>query len=95
MIAISFCVTIIVHMLQTFVLRKRCPYSESFWSKFSALGLGMEIYSVNLCIQSESGKMTIRKTPNMGTFYAVMIINSFKHDVEKRPNILWKILWFN
>ena len=34
------------------------------------LGLNIEIYSLNLRIQSECGKMSTRKTPN-DTFYAV------------------------
>ena len=32
-------------------------------------------YEVSLRIQSECGKMTTRITPNMGTFYAVMVKN--------------------
>ena len=40
------------------------PYSPG-------VGLGMEIYRGNLRIQSKCGKIRNRKTPNMGTFYAV------------------------
>ena len=36
-----------------------------------ALGLNTEIYSVNLCILSEYGKIRTRKTQNTDTFYAV------------------------
>ena len=45
----------------TYSLRKRCPYSELFWSPFfthlPAFGLNTEGYSVSLCIQSKCGKM--------------------------------------
>ena len=36
-------------------LRKKCPYSELFWSAFPACGLKTERYSLG--IQSECGKM--------------------------------------
>ena len=36
-------------------LRKKCPYSELFWSAFPAFGLKTERYSLG--IQSECGKM--------------------------------------
>ena len=38
---------------------------------FSAFGLNMEIYGVNLCIQSKCRKRRTRITPNTDTFYAV------------------------
>ena len=38
---------------------------------FLTLGLKTDIYSVNLRIHSEHGKIPIRKTLNTGTFYAV------------------------
>ena len=40
---------------------------------FSAFGLNMEIYKVNLRIQSECGKIRTRKTPNRDPFHAVNI----------------------
>ena len=40
---------------------------------FLAFGLNTEIYSVNLCIQSECGKIWTRKTPHMNIFYTVLI----------------------
>ena len=40
---------------------------------FLALGLDAERYGVSLCIQSESGKMRTRKTPNKDTFHAVIL----------------------
>ena len=42
------------------------PYSPAF-------GLNMERYSVSLRIQSESGKMQTRITPNTDTFHAVPV----------------------
>ena len=46
------------------LLRKKCPYSELFWSAFSphfaAFGLNTERYGVCLRIQSKCGKMRIR-----------------------------------
>ena len=41
-------------------LRKKCPYSDLFWSVFSR-------------IQSESGKIRTEKTPNTDTCHAVYI----------------------
>ena len=40
---------------------------------FPAFGLYGEIRSISLGIQSECGKIGTRKTPNMATFYAVVI----------------------
>ena len=61
--------------LEKFVLLKRhyvrwCPYSELFWSIFSAFRLNTERYSVSLRILFEYGEMLSRITPNTGTFYA-------------------------
>ena len=39
---------------------------------FPAFGLNTEIYSVNLHIHSECGKLQTRKTPNTDTFYAMI-----------------------
>ena len=40
----------------------------------------MEIYSVNLGIQSERGKMRTRKTPYLDTVHAVFVL-SFASDI--------------
>ena len=48
-------------------LRKKCPYSEFFWSVFSRFGLNTERYSVSPGIPSECGKIRTRKTPNTDT----------------------------
>ena len=48
------------------VMRKKCPYSELFWSAFSRIWTR---YGVSLRIQSECGKMQTRITPNTDTFY--------------------------
>ena len=48
-------------------LREKCPYSELFWSVFSAFRLNMGRYGVSLRIQSECGKIRTRITPNTDT----------------------------
>ena len=48
-------------------LRKKCPYSEFFWSVFSR-------------IQSECGKVRTRITPNTDTFHAVTKENKVYQD---------------
>ena len=58
-------------------LRKKCSYSELFWSAFSVLGLNTEKYSVSLRVQSECGKIRTRVTPNTGTFYTLLLSNFF------------------
>ena len=48
---------------------------------FPPFGLNTEIYRANLRIQSESGKIRPRKTPNKDTFGAVVLKDSpFIHD---------------
>ena len=54
-----------------FSLRKKCPYSELFWSAFSRIRTE---YEVSLRIQSECGKMQTRIIPNTDTFHAVFVI---------------------
>ena len=49
-------------------LREKFPYSEFFWSVFSAFGLE----GVSRRIQSENGKKRTRNTPNTDDFYAVI-----------------------
>ena len=52
---------------------------------FPAFGLNMEIYSVNLLIQSKREKYGPKKTPNTDTFYTVVncansvILNLLNH----------------
>ena len=51
-------------------------FSDNHYAKvFPAFGLNMEIYSVNLCIQSKCGKIQTRRTLNTNTFYAVNILS--------------------
>ena len=52
------------------LLREKYPYSELFWSAFSAFGLNTERYSVSLRIQCECGKMRTRIAPNCRFSYA-------------------------
>ena len=49
-------------------LRKKCPYSEFFWSVFSRI---QTEYGEIQIIQSECGKIWTRKTPNTDTFHAI------------------------
>ena len=63
-------------------LRKKCPYSEFFWSvfpriwtKYGDLLRFTKYGDVNLRIQFKCGKIRTRKTPNMDTFYAMLILN--------------------
>ena len=44
---------------------------------FPAFGLNMEIFSVNLRIQSKCGKIWTRKTQNTDTFYTVIGLKNF------------------
>ena len=61
-----------------FPLRKKCPYSELFWSAFfpyfPAFGLNKERYNISpysVQIWENAGKMRTRIIPNTDTFYAV------------------------
>ena len=50
------------------ILRKKCPYSELFWSVFSRI---QTEYRVSFHIQSKCRKIRTRITPNTDTFHAV------------------------
>ena len=49
-------------VINQFTLREKCPYWELFRSAFSRIR-----------IESKCGKMQTRTTPNMETFYAMLI----------------------
>ena len=51
-------------------LRKKCPYSELFWSVFSRIRIE---YGEIRSIQSEHRKIRTRKTPNLDIFHAVPV----------------------
>ena len=54
-------------------LCKKCPYSELFWSTFSRIRTEYgEICRISR-IQTESGKIRTRITPNTDTFHAVVM----------------------
>ena len=59
-------------------LRKKCPYSEFFWSIFSRIRteyreiLGISLYSVQM------RENTDQKTPNTDTFYAIIASQEVK-----------------
>ena len=52
-------------------LREKCPLSEFLWSVFSRIRNDYGEIRVSPCIQSEYGRIRIRKTPNTDTFHAV------------------------
>ena len=52
-------------------LCKKCTYSEVSGLDVPTFGMNTDIYSVNLRIQYEYGKMWPRKTPNMDTVHVV------------------------
>ena len=61
---------------------------------FPAFGLNTERFSVSLRIQSECGKIWTRKTPNTGTFYAVLQIwNIGRKWVNSIQQTLECIMW--
>ena len=70
-------INILIHIYFP-VLKRHCVKSTCILSLsgpyFPAFGLNKEIYSVNLYIQSECGKIRTIKILNTGTFYAVRII---------------------
>ena len=87
-------------LLQHGVLRKKCPYSELFWSAFHPFGLNTEKYGVHLRIQSECWKIRIRITPNMDTFHAwgspkidKITVKYHESDFKKIMSILEFVLW--
>ena len=57
-----------------FALPEKCPYSEFFWSAFSRIRTGYWVIR---------GKIWNRKTPNMDTFYAVLVTLDSYHTGQK------------
>ena len=70
------------------LLDNHCVKSVLIWSYsgpyFLALGLNTDRYAVSLCIQSESGKIWTRITPNKDTFYPVN---------AEQSNVIFVIDW--
>ena len=62
-----------MQLVSFYTLREKCPYSAFSGAYFPLFGLNTERYSVCLPIQSEFGKMWIRKTPNTDFFHAVIL----------------------
>ena len=76
------------HLLKIFILHcvksvRIRRYSDPY---FRASGLNIERYGVSLRIQSECGKIQIRITPNMDTFYAVLLIK-FTREKKRAPKL--------
>ena len=57
---------------------------------FPVFGLSIEIYFINLCIQSKYRKIGTRKTPHLDTFYAVEINAALRKDDEINREYLLK-----
>ena len=62
-----------------------CVKSVPIWSYFGpyfpVFRLNKKRYEVSLSIQFECGKIQTRTTPNMDTFYAVIVAESSKHQL--------------
>ena len=54
-----------------------------FWSVFPTFKLNTVRYGLSHCIQSKSGKIRTRKTPNTDTFTVILIIIKIA-DVSRR-----------
>ena len=78
---------------------KHCVKGVRIWSysgpHFSAFGVNTERYSVSLLIQSKCGKMRIRITPNMDTFYAVESQNLQVKSYQEFRYRWWRILIYS
>ena len=71
-------------------LRKKCPYSELFWSALSAFSRIWieygEIRSISpylVQMWENAGKMRTRITPNTDTFYAVCVSKYFAYHLTR------------
>ena len=77
--ALLFCINAVA--LYIFLQRFNCVRSVRIRSYsgpyFTAFGLNTERHEVSLRIQSESGKIRTRTTPNTDNFYAVFIGSRF------------------
>ena len=66
----------VLKFFQKTSLRKKCPYSELFWSAFfSAFSCIRTEYSISpysVRMPENTGKMRTRITPNTDIFYAVL-----------------------
>ena len=72
-------------------LRKKCPYSELFWSAFSRIRTEYGAIGVSLCIQSECGKMQTRTTRNTEFFHAVHVFKCSIINLKNAPFInIWR-----
>ena len=79
-------------------LRKNCPYSEFSGPHLPPFGLHMEIYRVNIRIQSEYWKIRTRKIPNTNIFYAVKVKDANKRKTNQlftfiNPCFKWFWWW--
>ena len=87
-----------INMFPSSPLRKKCPYSELFWSAFSRIRTE---YGEIRSIRSKCEKMRARITPNTDTFHAVHLLSDWclligqtivnKHAAESINCLLTKI----
>ena len=70
-------------------MRRKCLYSELFWSAFPAFGLNTDRHGVSLLIQYDCGKIWTRITPNTYTFYAVIL----NHNQLESFHVFKQKLW--
>ena len=67
-------VTTLKHLVK-YTLCEKCPNTEFFWSVFSCIWTEYGEILRSLRIQSECGKIRIRKIPCLDTFHAVILKN--------------------
>ena len=76
---------------QLLSLRKKCLYSELFWSAFfshfPAFGMNTERYDISLRIQFKCGKIRTRITLNTDTFCAVSKLDFKVKKHADRPKL--------
>ena len=69
---------------KSYTARKVSNYGIFSGPYFPTFGQKTEIYEVNLCIQSECGKIQTIKPPYLDTFHAVIISENVKEVCTKR-----------
>ena len=89
--------TLVHDKLGVVILRKKCLYSELFWSVFSRIRTDYGEIWISLRIQSECGKISSRITPNTDSFYAVLLMSCIMSlptndsKILNKPNIIFFI----
>ena len=68
--------------LVLFTVWKASKYGVFSGPYFHVFGLNTEVFGVNLRIQSEYGKIPTEKTLYLDTFHAVILLRSFKTEMN-------------